>query len=32
VAAQGPGADRVRGYMANTDIFLVMIRAFGWEP
>jgi alkaline phosphatase len=32
VAAQGPGADRVRGYMANTDIFNVMMRAFGWKP
>jgi alkaline phosphatase len=32
VAAQGPGADRVRGYMANTDIFHVMMRAFGWKP
>jgi alkaline phosphatase len=32
VAAQGPGAERVRGYMANTDIFHVMMRAFGWKP
>jgi alkaline phosphatase len=32
VAAQGPGAERVRGYMANTDIFQVMMRAFGWKP
>ena len=32
VAAQGPGADRVRGYMANSDIFHVMMRAFGWTP
>ena len=31
-AAQGPGADRVRGYMANTDLFRVMMAAFGWEP
>ena len=30
VAAQGPGAQRVRGYMANTDIFRVMMDAFGW--
>jgi alkaline phosphatase len=30
VAAQGPGATRVRGYMANTDIFRVMMDAFGW--
>jgi alkaline phosphatase len=30
VAAQGPGAERVRGYMANTDLFSVMMRAYGW--
>lgn len=30
VAAQGAGASRVRGYMANTDIFRVMMAAFGW--
>jgi alkaline phosphatase len=30
VAAQGPGAERVRGYMANTDIFRVMMDAYGW--
>ena len=30
-AAQGPGAERVRGYMANTDLFRVMMAAFGWE-
>jgi alkaline phosphatase len=32
VAAQGPGAARVHGYLANTDIFHVMMRAFGWKP
>jgi alkaline phosphatase len=31
VAAMGPGANRVRGYMLNTDIFHVMLRAFGWK-
>jgi alkaline phosphatase len=31
VAARGPGAERVRGYMANTDIFQVMLDAFGWK-
>ena len=31
VAAQGPGADRVRGYLANTDLFGVMMNAFGWK-
>ena len=30
VAAQGPGAQRVRGYMANTDVFSVMMGAYGW--
>ena len=32
VAAQGPGAEQVRGFMANTDIFRVMMDAFGWTP
>jgi alkaline phosphatase len=32
VAAQGPGAERVRGYMANTDLFGVMMNALGWKP
>lgn len=31
VAAQGPGAERVRGYMANTDLFRVMMAAYGWK-
>ena len=31
VAAQGPGAERVRGYMQNTDVFTVMMAAFGWK-
>jgi alkaline phosphatase len=30
-AAQGPGAERVRGYMANTDLFRVMMAAYGWD-
>jgi alkaline phosphatase len=30
VAAQGPGAQRVKGYMANTDLFQVMMDAYGW--
>ena len=29
VAAQGPGAERVHGYMANTDLFHVMLKALG---
>lgn len=31
VAAMGPGSERVRGYMLNTDVFQVMMRAFGWK-
>lgn len=30
VAAQGPGASRVHGYMANTELFSIMMRAYGW--
>ena len=31
VAAQGPGAARVHGYVDNTDLFGVMMAAFGWK-
>lgn len=31
VLAIGPGANRVQGYMANTDIFDVMMSAYGWS-
>jgi alkaline phosphatase len=31
VAATGPGSERVRGYMANTDLFNIMLQAFGWK-
>lgn len=31
IGAMGPGADRVRGYMSNTDVFQVMMRAYGWK-
>lgn len=31
VAAQGPGAERVHGFIANTDLFHIMMAAFGWE-
>lgn len=31
VAAQGPGAERVRGYMPNTRIFHIMMDAYGWK-
>jgi alkaline phosphatase len=29
-AAQGPGAASVRGYLSNTDLFRIMLRAYGW--
>jgi alkaline phosphatase len=32
LAAQGPGSHRVHGVMANTDVFEVMLSAFGWKP
>jgi alkaline phosphatase len=31
VAAQGPGAERVRGFLANTDVFHIMMAAYGWK-
>ena len=31
VAAQGPGAEQVHGYLANTDLFHIMLRAWGWD-
>jgi alkaline phosphatase len=31
VAAQGPGAEKVRGFMRNTQLFDVMMDAYGWE-
>lgn len=30
VAAQGPGAHRVRGFIENTELFRIMMAAFGW--
>jgi alkaline phosphatase len=30
-AAQGPGAERVRGFLANTDLFGIMLAAWGWK-
>lgn len=32
VAAQGPGAERVRGFMPNTQLFHIMLEAWGWKP
>lgn len=31
VAAQGPGAERVRGFLSNTDVFQIMMAAYGWK-
>jgi alkaline phosphatase len=31
VVAMGPGSERVKGFMSNTDVFHVMMGAFGWE-
>jgi alkaline phosphatase len=31
VAAQGPGAERVRGFLSNTDLFHIMLAAFAWK-
>jgi alkaline phosphatase len=32
VSAQGPGAEKVRGFMPNTELFRIMLAAFGWKP
>jgi alkaline phosphatase len=31
VAAQGPGSEKVQGFMSNTDLFRVMMSAYGWK-
>ena len=31
VSAQGPGSQRVRGIFANTDLFGIMMSAYGWK-
>ena len=31
VTAQGPGAERVHGFVTNTDLFHIMMAAYGWE-
>ncbi len=31
VVADGPGAVRVRGFLANTDLFRIMLAAYGWD-
>jgi alkaline phosphatase len=30
-AAKGPGAERLHGFIANTDLFHIMMAAFGWS-
>ena len=32
VAAQGPGADQVHGFLPNTRLFDIMMSAYGWKP
>ncbi len=32
VAAQGPGAERVKGFFPNTRVFEIMMAAYGWKP
>jgi len=31
VVAMGPGSERVKGFMSNTDVFHVMMAAYGWD-
>jgi alkaline phosphatase len=31
VAARGPGAARVRGFIDNTDVFRIIMAAYGWD-
>jgi alkaline phosphatase len=31
VIADGPGGERVHGFMPNTQIFHILMSAFGWE-
>jgi len=30
VAAKGPGAERIHGFMSNSDLFGIMLAAYGW--
>ena len=32
VAAKGPGAERVKGFLDNTQLFHIMMAAYGWKP
>ena len=31
VLAQGPGTEKVQGFFPNTELFRVMMSAYGWE-
>jgi alkaline phosphatase len=31
VTAQGPGAERVKGFFPNTQLFRIMMAAYGWD-
>jgi alkaline phosphatase len=31
VAADGPGSDRIHGFISNTDLFRIMLSAWGWR-
>jgi alkaline phosphatase len=31
VLGQGPGAERVRGFLSNTNVFHIMMAAYGWD-
>lgn len=32
VLATGPGAERVKGFLPNTQLFHIMMEAYGWKP
>ncbi len=32
VTAQGPGAERVKGFFPNSQLFRIMMAAYGWSP
>src|SRR3954454_13514299 len=31
IAAEGPGSQKIAGFMSNTDLFHVMMSAYGWQ-
>jgi len=32
VSAKGPGAEKIHGFIANNDLFGIMLAAYGWKP